>query len=134
MIDVIAIDERTWNNFIGWFHSDQEHVIERLSRPSESSLVYQVTIEDPKVLTGPWTSDPHIWSLHHEDLEEYYCTNNHEVESYKSHQRQRREQQVIRPSSLLAQRARLSTGESANLCFQGSRSGVSRLPAKISSR
>ena len=34
VIDVIAIDERTWNNFIGWFHSDQEHVIERLSRPS----------------------------------------------------------------------------------------------------
>jgi hypothetical protein len=84
VIDVIAIDERTWNNFIGWFHSDQEHVIEHLSRPSENSLVYQVTIEDPKVLTGPWTSEAHIWSLHHEDLEEYYCTNNHEVEQYKS--------------------------------------------------
>ena len=52
VIDVIAIDERTWNNFIGWFHSDQEHVIERLSRPSENALTYQVTIEDPKVLTG----------------------------------------------------------------------------------
>jgi len=84
VIDVIAIDERTWNNFIGWFHSDQEHVIERLSRPSENSLVYQVTIEDPKVLTAPWTSQPHIWSLHHEDLEEYYCTNNQEQDQYKS--------------------------------------------------
>ena len=52
VIDVIAIDERTWNNFIGWFHSDQEHVIERLSRPSENALIYQVTIEDPKVLTA----------------------------------------------------------------------------------
>jgi len=84
VIDVIAIDERTWNNFIGWFHSDQEHVIERLTRPSENSLIYQVTIEDPKVLTGPWTSAPHEWTLHHEDLEEYYCTNNHELEQYKS--------------------------------------------------
>jgi len=84
VIDVIAIDERTWNNFIGWFHSDQEHVIERLTRPSENYLIYQVTIEDPKVLTKPWTSAPRQWSLGHEDLEEYYCTNNQEVLQYES--------------------------------------------------
>jgi hypothetical protein len=84
VIDVIAIDERTWNNFIGWFHSDQEHVIERLTRPSENYLIYQVTIEDPKVLTKPWTSVPHQWSLGHEDLQEYYCTNNQEVQQYGS--------------------------------------------------
>jgi len=84
VIDVIAIDERTWNNFVGWFHSDQEHVIERLTRPSENYLVYQVTIEDPKVLTKPWTSVPRQWSLSQEDLEEYYCTNNVEPQEYQS--------------------------------------------------
>jgi hypothetical protein len=84
VIDVIAIDERTWNNFVGWFHSDQEHVIERLTRTSKNYLTYQVAIEDPKVLAKPWTSAPRMWSLGHEDLEEYYCTNNHELEQYKS--------------------------------------------------
>ena len=84
VIDVIAIDERTWNDFVGWFHSDQEHVIERLTRPSENYLIYQVTIEDPKVLTKPWTSAPRQWSLGHEDLDEYYCTNNQEVQEYQS--------------------------------------------------
>jgi hypothetical protein len=84
VIDVIAIDERTWNNFLGWFHSDQEHVVERLTRPSENYLTYQVTIEDPKVLTRPWTSAPRTWTLGHEDLEEYYCTNNQEVHEYES--------------------------------------------------
>lgn len=84
VIDVIAIDERTWNNFTGWFHSDREHVIERLTRPSENYLVYQVTIEDPKVLTKPWTSAPRQMSLGHEDLEEYFCTNNQEVKQYES--------------------------------------------------
>jgi hypothetical protein len=84
VIDVIAIDERTWNNFLGWFHSDQEHIIERLTRPSENYLTYQVTIEDPKVLTKPWTSAPRTWTLGHEDLEEYYCTNNQEVQEYES--------------------------------------------------
>jgi hypothetical protein len=84
VIDVIAIDERTWNNFLGWFHSDQEHVIERFRRPSENYLTYQATIEDPKVLTKPWTSAPRTWTLGHEDLEEYYCTNNQEVQEYES--------------------------------------------------
>ena len=83
VIDVIGIDERTWNNFTGWFHSDQEHVIERVSRPSMNYLVVQVTIEDPKVLSKPWTSAPRVWTLGHEDLLEYYCTNNKDVEQYK---------------------------------------------------
>jgi hypothetical protein len=74
-IDVIAMDERTWDNGNGWFHSDQQHIVERLSRPSLNYLVYQVTIEDPKVLTKPWTSAPRKWSLGHEALQEYYCTN-----------------------------------------------------------
>jgi hypothetical protein len=47
-------------------------------------LIYQVTIEDPKVLTKPWTSAPRKWSLGHEDLEEYYCTNNVEPQEYQS--------------------------------------------------
>ena len=84
VIDVIGIDEKTWNNFTGWFHSDQEHVIERISRPSMNYLSVQVTIEDPKVLSKPWTSAPRVWTLGHEDLLEYYCTNNQDVDQYKA--------------------------------------------------
>jgi hypothetical protein len=83
VIDDIALDERTWNNLAGWFHSDQEHVIERLSRPNMNYLVYQVTIEDPKVLTKPWTSAPRKWSLGHEPLQEYYCTNNEDKRQFE---------------------------------------------------
>jgi hypothetical protein len=82
VIDVIAMDERSWNTVDGWFHSDQQHVIERLSRPDMNHLIYQVTIEDPKVLTKPWTSVPRHWSLSHEPLEEYFCTDNQELEQY----------------------------------------------------
>jgi hypothetical protein len=80
VVDTIAIDERTWNDFKGWFHSDQEHVIERFTRTDLNHLFIQVTIEDPKVLTKPWTSAPRMWTLGHEKLQEYFCTNNHEVE------------------------------------------------------
>ena len=80
VVDTIAIDERTWNNFTGWFHSDQEHVIERFTRPDLNHLFIQVTIEDPKVLTKSWTSAPRMWTLGHEKLQEYFCTNNQEVD------------------------------------------------------
>ena len=55
VIDTISIDERAQIRD-GWFHSDELHVIERLRRPSMNYLEYQFTIEDPKVLTKPWTS------------------------------------------------------------------------------
>src|ERR1700719_2627730 len=58
VIDVVALDERTWNNFTGWFHSHQEHVIERVKRPSMNYLVVEVTIGDPQVLSKPRTSAP----------------------------------------------------------------------------
>lgn len=84
VIDVTAIDVSTWNNFTGWFHSDQEHVVEKLTRLNKNHLVYQVTIEDPKVLSKPWVSAPRRWSLGHEALSEYYCTNNKEEEALKA--------------------------------------------------
>jgi hypothetical protein len=75
VVDTIAIDERTWNDPNGWFHSDQQHVVERFSRPSRNYLIYQVTTEDPKVLIKPWVSAPHKFSLSvgSEPLNEWYC-------------------------------------------------------------
>ena len=80
VIDSISIDERAHIRD-GWFHSDQLHVIERLRRPSKNFLEYQFTIEDPKVLTRPWTSAWATFSLsaNDEDLLESYCTNNENV-------------------------------------------------------
>jgi hypothetical protein len=98
VIDTIGIDERTWNNFSGWFHSDQEHVIERITRPDVNYLDYQVTIEDPKVLTKPWTSSVRHWSLSHESLLEYYCTHNEEVSEYKQlDEKQQKSGQFFKP-------------------------------------
>jgi hypothetical protein len=88
VIDVIGLDEKS-KAFHGgppFFHSDAEHVIERLSRPSMNYLVYQVTIEDPKVLTKPWVSAPRHWSLsrNHEALEEFYCTNEQDTKEFQA--------------------------------------------------
>jgi len=73
VIDTIAIDERAWVTPRWTFHSPREHVIQRISRPSMNYLNYQVTVEDPGVLTKPWTTVIHHFSLSHEPLLEWYC-------------------------------------------------------------
>jgi hypothetical protein len=85
VIDSIALDNRV-PNFGGWFHSEEEHVIERISRPSKNYLVYQVTIEDPIVLEKPWVSAPRRWSLSvvpDDDLDEFFCTTNEEPQEWQ---------------------------------------------------
>jgi len=73
VLDTIPLDQRNW-------HSDTLHVIERFRRPSMNYLEYQYTLEDPKVLTKPWTSAWRTYSLGNEDLTENFCTNNENVE------------------------------------------------------
>ena len=84
IIDSVSIDTRAQIRD-GWFHSEDLHVIERLRRPSMNYLEYQVTIEDPKVLTKPWTSRWETLSLsaNNERLSENFCTNNENVEQLR---------------------------------------------------
>ena len=80
VVDGVSFDERTYIMPNGWFHSDQLHVVERYSRPSMNYLMVQITVEDPKVLTKPWSSAPRRWTLTKDPINEFYCTNNHELD------------------------------------------------------
>ncbi len=94
VVDTIAIDTRMRNISVGlpgdanaWLHSDQEHVIERFSRPSKNYVTYQVTVEDPVVLKKPFTSPPLTWTLAQDPNDvwtEYICTNDEDPSTYKN--------------------------------------------------
>ena len=84
VVDSIGFDESTFiNNSGSWFHSDELRVIERITRPSMNYIVVQITVEDPKVLTKPWTSAPRHWTLVNEDIGEFYCTSNPDVAEFQ---------------------------------------------------
>jgi hypothetical protein len=53
VVDVNRFNDDTWLGEDGWFHTTQLHVVERFTRVGDV-LKYQVTIEDPGVLTKPW--------------------------------------------------------------------------------
>ena len=54
VIDVTAQTDKSWFDRAGNFHSDAIHVVERYTPVSPYHLMYEATIEDPKVFTRPW--------------------------------------------------------------------------------
>jgi len=57
VVDVKNFTDDTWMFAEGRvsFHSDALHIVERYRRVDASTLEIEATVEDPKVLTGPWT-------------------------------------------------------------------------------
>jgi hypothetical protein len=54
VVDVTSLNDQTWFDRAGNFHSDALHVVERYTPLSPAALTYEVTIEDPKVFSRPW--------------------------------------------------------------------------------
>jgi hypothetical protein len=69
VVDVTNFNEDGWFGEGGYFHSDALHVTERLWRDGPN-LVYQSTVDDPKVLAAPWTAAPRVVKPSDEPLEE----------------------------------------------------------------
>ncbi len=54
VVDTTGFNDQTWFDRAGNFHSDALHVVERYTAASRDHLLYEATIEDPKVFTRPW--------------------------------------------------------------------------------
>jgi hypothetical protein len=54
VVDVTGLNDKTWFDRAGNFHSDALHVVERYTPASPEVLRYEATIEDPNVFTRPW--------------------------------------------------------------------------------
>jgi hypothetical protein len=54
IVDVTGLNDQTWFDRAGNFHSDALHVVERYTRTSADVLSYEASIEDPNVFTRPW--------------------------------------------------------------------------------
>src|SRR5438093_10993428 len=70
VVDTTNFVEDTWFGEDGYVHCGKLNVIERLCLTPDNNPVYQVTVDDPGVLTGPWTNFPHLIKPSTELLEE----------------------------------------------------------------
>jgi hypothetical protein len=54
VVDVTGMDDRTWFDRAGDYHSDELHVVERYTFTGPNIMNYEATITDPKVYSRPW--------------------------------------------------------------------------------
>jgi hypothetical protein len=55
VVDTIGFNDRAWIDIAGHPHSEALHLTERLRRPDRDHLLIEITFEDPKAFTKPWT-------------------------------------------------------------------------------
>jgi len=86
VVDVKNFDERTWFDRAGDFHSDALHVVERYTPMDADHLLYEATIEDPKVFTKPWKISMPLYRVVDKNatLLEYECVFYLQEERYKN--------------------------------------------------
>jgi hypothetical protein len=73
VIDTVGYNERTWLGFNGFFHTDELHTIERITRPNYDTLRYEVTIDDPGAYSRKWDMAWNIRWGEGQELQEYIC-------------------------------------------------------------
>jgi hypothetical protein len=79
--DTVNFNDKTWLDRIGHPHSDALHVIERIRRVDHDHLVDDITIEDPKAYTKPWTTHIEFGLRPKWTLQEQFCE---DEESFKA--------------------------------------------------
>ena len=79
--DTLVVDSRgfngkAWLDMLGRPTSDALHVIERFRRKDFGHMDVQVTIDDPKAYTRPWTVTQEVRLLTDTELMEFVCNEN----------------------------------------------------------
>jgi hypothetical protein len=54
VVDTTGFNDLSWLDRAGNFHSDELHVVERITPASPDHLSYEATIDDKKVFSRPW--------------------------------------------------------------------------------
>jgi hypothetical protein len=54
VVDVKGLNGEAWLDRAGNFTSDTTHVVERYTPVNANMLMYEATIEDPKLFSRPW--------------------------------------------------------------------------------
>jgi hypothetical protein len=83
-VDTVNFNGRTRLDTIGHPHSDALHAIERFTRTDAMHIAYEVTIDDPKTFSKPWTNKRTFTLRPDWEIMEYSCEENNK-DLYEGH-------------------------------------------------
>jgi hypothetical protein len=75
VMDSVGFNEKTRLDTVGHGHSDQMHVVQKFTRTSPTTIAFEITVEDPKMYTKPFTNK-RTFKLAKGELMEYSCEEN----------------------------------------------------------
>jgi hypothetical protein len=55
VVDTVGFNDRFWFDFKGHPHTERLHIVERYTRKDDTTLVNQITIDDPGAYSRPFT-------------------------------------------------------------------------------
>jgi hypothetical protein len=76
VIDTVNFNGKTRLDTIGHPHSDKLHLVQRFTRPDLGHISYEVTVDDPKTFTKPWTNTRTFTLRPDWEMMEYSCEEN----------------------------------------------------------
>jgi hypothetical protein len=75
VVDTRGFNDQTWLDDAGHPHTDQLHTIERFRRRDFGHMEMQVTVDDPKAYTRPWTASIQLAYMPDTEMIEDMCDN-----------------------------------------------------------
>ena len=76
VVDSTGFNGKTWLDLVGHPSTDALHIIERFRRRDFGHIDLQLTMEDPKAYTKPWTVAAPLRLFLEGDLLEFVCNEN----------------------------------------------------------
>ena len=78
VVDSIGYNEKFWLASGGLPSTEALHLTERFTRSDLNTLKYEVTVDDPRTYTRPWTGGWTVQWVPGEEIQEYFCEENAE--------------------------------------------------------
>jgi hypothetical protein len=73
VVDSVGYNEKFWFHPAGIPHTEALHLTERFTRTDLSTLKYEVTVDDPRAYSKPWTMNYTMRWIANEELQEFFC-------------------------------------------------------------
>jgi len=84
VVDSAGFNDKVWIDGVGHPISESLHIQERFRRRDFGHMDLQITIDDPKMYTKPFTFKVTQWLLPDSDIFEYLCTENEKDRAHMS--------------------------------------------------
>ncbi len=73
VVDSVGYNEKFWFLSGGLPHTEALHLTERFTRTDLNTLTYDVTVDDPRTYTKPWTAHYTMHWMANRELQEFFC-------------------------------------------------------------